>query len=528
MIKTLQNISIPRENGFIFVNPELSEWNKILAENELASKEIQNRQLFCSELINIARNYTQNVLGLISPDINCKNIIATGHQPIWYHCGIWSKDVVAQKFARAVKGTALHIVLDHDICDTSMTLPEKNSDGNLSFKKIEIEPYSIQMAIPNEYRTIPKKETINTFLEQVFNVNCNPIYKEVWLSDKLLKNSVLVSLSTESDLITYLQSLINTTLGLDILYLPVSRLCDSNSFLCFICTVIFNAENFAACYNQGINSLCKTNVQKRGKSIKYLAINKDPGLVELPFWLVSAAGLRSSLWVTTKQNNYTEIGTNLKVFGKIDSSSLEGKIAQLQNLLDCSNLRLRPKAVTLTLFARLFLADIFVHGVGATSYEPVTDYILEHFYSLSSLRYGIATSTMPLFLPKEKSFLRNHISSLKNKLHEIKSNPEKYINKSTLNTEHITTLLQMKREKITQSQDHYSPAEIRKSAWDSISQINMELCSYAKNIIAEHESLLSKAEGEVISNNVSGYREYFFGLFPEKELRRLINSYSEN
>lgn len=521
----MKNIKVPREKGFIFVNPELSQWYSILAENKVVNDTILKRSQYCNELINIAKVYTQNLLGLIAPDISRQNIISTGHQPIWHHCGIWSKDVVAHKFAQSVDGIGLHLVLDHDICDTSMVLPVKRYDESWSFKKIEIEPDDTNKDVSLEFRPIPKKEYISTFLKKVSDEKNNHICNDIWFDNILCINENIFSLITIADFITYLQAIINSALKLDNLYLPVSRLCSSNAFKSFALSIIDDAENFALYYNQGINLLCHKNGHSRRNNVKCLEVNKDSNLIELPFWLVSEAGQRSSLWIKSKPG-YIEIGTKDKVLGNIDSSSWDNKIAQLQELLDGNNFKLRPKAITLTLFVRLFLADIFIHGIGAKSYEPVTDYILENYCKKRLLKYGIVTSTMNLPLQNENNCLRNSMSLLKNKKHELKYNPEKYIDKSTLDTEPVASLLKVKKQKIAQSQDQLLPADIRKSAWRSISQINLELCSYTEDTVEKLESLISYSKKEITTNKVIGYREFFFGLFPEEELCGLINSFN--
>ncbi len=46
---------------------------------------------------------------------------------------------------------------------------------------------------------------------------------------------------------------------------------------------------------------------------------------------------------------------------------------------------LRPKAVSLTTFIQLYLADWFVHGIGGSLYEPVTDYVIENYFGVSGM-----------------------------------------------------------------------------------------------------------------------------------------------
>jgi hypothetical protein len=302
-------------------------------------------------------------------------------------------------------------------------------------------------------------------------------------------------------------------------------MCSTNAFRNYALSIISDAENFALYYNRGINYLCDNNVYNKRNHVKFLEISNASNMVELPFWLVSENGQRSSLWVARKTKKI-EIGTKEKVLGNIDSSSWDNETAQLQELLDGNNFKLRPKAITLTLFARLFLADIFIHGIGAKSYEPVTDYILENYCRIGSLKYGIATSTMTLFSENQSNDLQNHVSFLKSKKRELKYKPENFINKTILNTEPVASLVKIKQQKITQCQDKYISDEVRNSAWHSISQINSVLSSYAHETLEELESLIMKSEKEIDSKKVSNYRGFFFGLFPEEQLQKLSNSFN--
>jgi len=417
----------------------------------------------------------------------------------------------------------MHLVLDHDVCDTSMVLPVKNYNESLSFENIEIEPEDTNKDIPLEFRAVPNRENITAFLNKVINESSNQICRDVWLDYSLYKN--ITSLRNVADLMTYLQAAVSYALGLNILYLPVSEMCSTNAFHSFVLSVICDAEEFAHYYNRGINLLCNNNGSNIRNNIKFLEIDDESNIVELPFWLVSQNGQRSSLWAT-KKSMYIEIGIKNKVLGNIDSSSWDNEIAQLYKLLEENNYRIRPKAITLTLFARLFLADIFIHGIGAKSYEPVTDYILENYCRMRLLKYSIATSTMTISSKNEVNVLQDHVSFLKSQKRELKFKPENFINESILNTEPVASLVQMKKQKITLCQDDCISDEERKSAWHSISQINMVLSSYAQDTLEELETLIMNSENEIASNKVFAYRGFFFGLFPDHELQKLSDSFS--
>ena len=45
--------------------------------------------------------------------------------------------------------------------------------------------------------------------------------------------------------------------------------------------------------------------------------------------------------------------------------------------------KIRSRALTNTLYARLFLGDLFIHGIGGGKYDEVTDAIIRRYYRSS-------------------------------------------------------------------------------------------------------------------------------------------------
>jgi hypothetical protein len=522
LAKTLQNVSIPREKDIIFVSPEPLKWSSLLAENKLFTENMPNSLKSRSELLRIARDYTQRIMGIVCTNNIPKNVIATGHQAIWYHCGIWAKNLTACEFAKAVDGSSLHLILDHDICDTAMVLPRQNTDGSWCFEKIEIEPE--QKAIPLEFRHLPREAHMRSFINIVINARGGQICNDIWSKCVVLKKGKISSLNNIADVITYFQSVLNVALGLNMVYLPVSKLCQSDAFINFVTSIIIDAGSFATSYNGGIIKQIDELKTSPGRIIQRLAFDKETGWTELPFWLFSPNGQRTSLCVMSKNTDDIRIGTASTDLGNLDSSCLSGKSNQLKNILERLGYRLRPKAVSLTLFARLFLADWFIHGIGGTRYEPVTDYVIEDYYRMEPLRFGVATSTATLPMPNNVTFPKDSISQLKHKLHNIRHNPEKHIDASMLEREPVASLLQAKREKIARAKDRFLPSSLRKSAWSSLSTINEKLFQYAQDTAEILEKEIVEFKRNAISQEVCNHRGYFFGLFPEKKLRKLAKS----
>jgi len=522
LVETLQKLSVPKEKNIIFTSPELSRWPMLLADNKLIAENIADRLKSRRELLGIARTYTQRTLDLIDVNNIPENVITTGHQAIWHHCGIWAKSLATCEFAKVVDGNSLHLVLDHDICDTAMVLPKQNPDGNWYSEKIEIEPE--QKEIPLEFRRLPQEKYTKTFVDAVTKAHPGQFCNDIWLEHVPFKSNRILSFSNIADIITYLQSILNVALGLNVMYLPVSKLSESNSFINFVISIMREAINFATTYNNAVTKQINELRIGQRDSVQRLKLDKIEDFIELPFWLHLPNGKRTSLYVGSQKTDKIIIGTASTALGELDSACLSGKADQLKNMLQQYNYRLRPKAVSLTLFVRLYLADWFVHGIGGSLYEPVTDYIIENYYRIKQLKFGTISCTMTLPVTSTVTFPKDNISQLKHELHNIKHNPEKYIHKSILEKEPAASLLRAKKESIVQAKDRSLPPSLRKSAWSSLLRINESLSEYARDTAEMVEKKIVELEKNKNSQETCNFREYFFGLFPEKKLRKLAKS----
>jgi hypothetical protein len=521
---TLQNLSIPKVKNVIIASPEPSTWGSLLAGNELIAKNITGRAESQGELLRIAKEYTSEAMGLAGLDDISQKVIATGHQAVWHHCGIWAKNVAVRKLATVVDGVGVHIVLDHDICDTAMMLPKQGPDGSWCFVRAELEPE--QKTVPLGLRRSPEASRIKTFVDHVVRARPGQFCNEIWSDRMVSRASHSLRLNNPADLITYLQAALNVALGLSMMYLPVSKLSESDAFTDFVISIMLDANNFAAVYNDAVTKQTNLLRTRQRDIVRRLKGVKTGDLVELPFWLQLPDGERAPLFVAAEQADSIGFGTASTALGKLDSGCPSGKADEFRTVLRQSGSTLRPKAVSLTLFIRLYLADWFVHGVGGSSYEPVTDDIIKNYYGMSALGFGVATCTKTLALLNTMASFRGRVSGLGHELHSVKHNPEKYLDESALKTEVVIALLQAKRERIAQSKNHSLPAAVRKSAWSSLSEINQGLSGYVKDVIETVERKIVESERDEISRRVCECREYFFGLFSGDELRRLAESLS--
>jgi hypothetical protein len=389
-VKTLKTYSVPEEKNYLFTMPAFKTWPSLLQKNKAALSAIKNMETSRTELVNIAAEYTK-MLGFLIPDLKTNsNIIVTGHQPNWHHCGIFAKDIVADKFVKEIGGIAVELVLDHDICNTSMSVPTSGDNGI----KIETVPLEKKRQdIPLEFRLAPRQDQITKFINTVSAACENSFCSDIWKANlfKIIDDSWYCR--NIADTITQLQATLSRILGLEILYLPVSLMSQCDSFTDFVSSVISDSRRFVRIYNRAIKNKRQSANLKPNQTLRTLKIDYLNKIIELPFWLLWKTGKRASLYASLNDKDI-RIGTSDTTIGTIDSSG--NKNQQLWQILRKNDCGIRPKAVTLTLFTRLYLADLFIHGAGAVNYEYITDSLIRDFYKKPDVNFGIATATMAL------------------------------------------------------------------------------------------------------------------------------------
>jgi hypothetical protein len=82
------------------------------------------------------------------------------------------------------------------------------------------------------------------------------------------------------------------------------------------------------------------------------------------------------------------------------------------------NLRLAPRALTLTALLRLLVADQFVHGIGGGRYDQVLDTLIERHFGLAAPRFAVTTAT--LYFPEAAGRARPCVPCVKQQGHQLR------------------------------------------------------------------------------------------------------------
>jgi hypothetical protein len=186
----------------------------------------------------------------------------------------------------------------------------------------------------------------------------------------------------------------------------------------------------------------------------------------MPFWVLHA-GRRSTLTVERGAKGVDLVGADVRV-------KLGPGVDPVDAVLR-SSVRIAPKALVLTMFVRLFLCDLFIHGVGGGAYDQVTDGIVRRYFGVEPPRFVVASLTM--FLPLGAHVVTDEdVQSATERLNRFEHNPDALICDVEFDSaEERDTALALAREKADLVTRMNEPDADKKRLGSRIREVNAEL-----------------------------------------------------
>ena len=573
---TYYNPKIPEKNGEFLCIPSLNLISQLIKSNKEKFKAYdytigdegfyEFRKRLREKVILLSEKFTAN-LGIKSHLYNNSDtIVQTGHQPLFYHPGIIIKNLILNKIGVMEGINAINLIVDTDTPPHSP--PYKGGDMwgvgvNIpSYRngiKIEKEILlSNQYPIPYEFSTPPSQEAFNLFIENIKEHLSHPQFKNIYDNFNGYINKIRnarKNFNTISEFMTAIRRIYEEEVESEYLEIPLSYICDTDEFLIFFLSIAMESEKFTSIYN------CHLGRYRKEHKLRY-PVNPFPNLsiedekIELPFWhfyknpphlhpLPSGErdGVRGRVFAKTKDD------TVIVSFEGRDSIEFNKK--ELYNGIDLikkNNIKIRPKAMILTLFNRMFVSDAFIHGVGGAKYDRITDEIIRDFYKVEppefittsltlypnveiaspsarndrqsgvSLRGAITTKQSNLI----KENLQDEIKRLEKKLRDMRYNPERYIIPPTpplVKGGLKGDLLKEKGNLISiLKTDNINKKEISMKLKEINERIYQKIESTAEDI-QEEIKILKRQQTEL---NIIQRRDYPYFLFSLEEIMKIL------
>jgi hypothetical protein len=187
--------------------------------------------------------------------------------------------------------------------------------------------------------------------------------------------------------------------------------------------------------------------------------------------------------------------------------------------LETQGMKVRFRALTTTLFARLFLGDLFIHGIGGGKYDEVTDAILRSYHGIEPPAFLVLSATLHLPLPTYP-VSQSQLQQLRRRIRDLHYKPQQYVLnlEPDRRDEKAVSLVQQKLDWIGRQPANRCQRRLR---FRTLRDLNEQLWPYVSD--AERETLEETIEvaAKLEANQILQGREYAFCLFPEEKLREL-------
>jgi hypothetical protein len=528
-----ERLRAPSEHGQALIRPSLTTIETSLAQyHEQLSGQVQQSWLGkpWSEIVATARRdlwteaikHSSEYLDTsILKKTDPSRIVLLGHQPELFHAGVWFKNFLAAALSERLSAVTINLLIDNATLNSPAI---KVPAGNPADPQIQTVAYDQTTdPVPFEARDVLDHDLFASFAGRVKTATSG------WLDDPLIEALwplVIEGYQATGNLGLALargRHLLEQQWGIHNLDVPLSAVCNGESFSWFLACILSQLPRFWEIHNTSLAEY-REAYRLRSKSHPVPALGKDGDWFEAPFWVWSTTDpQRLPLFVRRQAGqieltNQQQLTCRLSMPGEEDGQSLVEQLVVQQKQGIC----IRPRALTTTMYARVVLSDLFVHGIGGGRYDQLTDVIVQRFFGFAPPDFLTATATLqlPIDLP---ACQQESLGDLDRQLREIKFSPELYLSESTgapveANSE-LAQLISEKQSLLADLQSGQSPT----ATWHQrLEQINQQLQPFTtksrEQLTKQRETLQAATEQRSLLSS----REFSFCLFPQKTLCPLL------
>jgi len=422
-------------------------------------------------------------------------VIADGHQTELYHSGVWAKLGLINVAAKRLDAEAIHLGVDTDtpkhlqihwpggswpITDdpSSMTAQWSGLLSAPSAKHLQ----EIRTSLAEAAADWPFEPLALKFLDELREIKPNL-----------------------SAAITDAEHRLDESLGLSHRAILASPIWGGEPYLSLVHHLLARADEFGAIYNEALREY-RVQHRLRTTARPMPDLQLLPNRCESPFWVddLRTGGRERAL--IHRHGNGWKFCIDKDPFPLQLDSPNAGE--DLKNFLAAHNARLSPRALTLTLFMRLLVADQFVHGIGGGRYDQVTNRVIEKFFRLTPPDFSVSTAT--LYFPTALSRTRVCLPCLAREGHRLRHG----------------LLGDKKMQLITQITESPRRSKRRKEIFMQMHQ-NLTTALLRDPRVESWQQRVTDSNRLLIEEQALFDRELFYAIQPRERLQAILDKYQQ-
>ncbi len=517
------HLQTPPHHGDTLEVPPLDEisslWQRNLERIQSQDVEIGNtslqklRAMARSEVLGIAANYCRqygdfdSVCGELAP------IVMAGHQPSLFHPGVWFKNFALSNLGRRLQATSLNLLVDNDLATDSAVRVPRLIDGKATTHSVAFDAPAA--TLPFEQRRILDWEVFREFgahaAAEIRPFVTQPLVNRLW---PLVCDAAHALQQSRSQTARVGHSIaagrhrLEAEIGLNTLEVPLSQVAESKAFAVFTHHVFSNIARFREIHNSCLLEY-RQLYRIRSRSHPVPELEQVDQWQETPFWVWSTERPnRRRLFLKSSDDRY--LLSDLE--GWQQEFDHQNAVSHLQEL-GATGIKIRSRALMTTMFCRLLVCDLFIHGIGGAKYDQLTDLLASRFFGMELPEYAAVSATLRLPTGASQASSQD-LQETRQMLRELRYHPEK----------HVEVTRHPEAERLISTKARWIESGDlcqRKQRHEAIVECNQQLQPYVESLRHELERQLKKLPDEIRKNRILCSRDYSFCLFPETLIEEL-------
>ena len=536
-----RRLRAPTRHGEALCDPPLATASDVLRTNRqllqvAESHDVHGQSLHDlrrearAEIARLAGAYTSAYRDVSAPcDLHgASPIIMSGHQPELVHPGVLFKHFALHQLAQDLRAVPIHVLIDHDMQrEPALHVPA----GTPAQPQVTTVPYDqTAPALPHENRLILDPQRFTAFGEQIRR-GVQP-----WIRDPLIETMWPAAQAAcqrgarLGQALAEARHVLEQHWGLQTYEVPMSHLCDTDAFRRFAAHLLGRLPIVHHEYNEALRSYRSANsLRSRSHPVPDLA--EQDGWREAPFWIWSSSDpQRRPLFVQTRSgqvrlraggaespNEHGRVPATVceQTLSLSETGDASSAVAQLRDWRVRDGVILRPRAIVTTMYLRLVLSDLFLHGIGGAKYDEITDQLMARLFGCPGPRFVTLSATFRLPLTANPVG-PDELRSAGHQLRDLWYHPERHLDGVAVPTEVAGPLLAQKREWIqAPAAASREEASVRHEAMQAInSQLRAWVAPQRQQMLEQLQELTDQAR----TDRQLTSREFSFCLFSSRLL----------
>lgn len=436
---TPHRLRAPATDGGVLAEPPLSQAGALIDENVARLSRWDHdfqgrragrlREMARHQVLGRARAFlTAFGLDLPAGSEAPRHLIITGHQPEMFHPGVWVKNFAAGALARSGGGAGLNLIVDNDVPKAAAIRVPHREDGRMRTVAVEFDAGTGE--VPYEDLAVRDEGRFSSFAARVLDVLGgqvpDPLIAEFWpLAMQAGRGTDRLGLR-----MAVARRALEASWGVRNYEVPLGAVCETEAFLWFAAHLLAHLPRFQAVHNEALNHY-RAVYGIRSRHHPVPALGGEGEWHEAPFWVWRSKKPRRrpllarqlSRTIELRIAGEDEVLLELPLHPEAEACCAVERLRTLPGL----GVRLRTRALTTTMFARLLLGDLFLHGIGGAKYDELGDEVARRFFGIEPPAFLTLSMTLWLGLDTEEA-TAGQLAADERTLRDLKFNPDRHFN----------------------------------------------------------------------------------------------------